>query len=89
MALGAKPRSVLALVLRQNLQPVIAGTAIGIAGSLAFGRLLTGFLYGVTPGDIPAMLTTIAILSATSILAAWAPARRASRVDSAITLRHE
>jgi ABC-type lipoprotein release transport system permease subunit len=43
----------------------------------------------VMPGDIQAMLTTIAILSATSTLAAWVPARRSSRVDSAVTLRHE
>ncbi|MGH9720704.1 MAG: FtsX-like permease family protein, partial [Bryobacteraceae bacterium] len=89
MALGARPRAILAMVLKQNLRTVAIGAAVGIAGAVAFGRLLTSLLFGVKPTDPLAMLVTITILFATSALATWGPARRASRVDPAITLRHE
>ncbi|MEX2263636.1 MAG: ADOP family duplicated permease [Bryobacteraceae bacterium] len=89
MALGARPRAILAMVLKQNLRTVVVGAAVGIVGAISFGRLLTSLLYGVKPTDPLAMLVTIAILFGTSALATWGPARRASRVDPAITLRHE
>ncbi|MGH9721909.1 MAG: ADOP family duplicated permease [Bryobacteraceae bacterium] len=89
MALGARPQAILAMVLKQNLRTVVIGAAVGIAGAVGFARLLTNLLYGVKPTDPMALLTTIAILLATSALATWGPARRASRVDPAITLRHE
>jgi len=89
IALGALPRSILAMVLKQNLWMVAVGGVVGIAGALAFGRLLTNLLYGMAPSDPFALAAALAILFATSALAAWGPARRASRVDPAITLRHD
>jgi putative ABC transport system permease protein len=89
MALGAKPRDILAMVLRQNLRAVMSGVALGIAGAAAFARLLTSMLYGVEPTDPPAFPVTLSILIGTSILAIWDPTRRCSRVDPAVTLRHE
>jgi ABC-type antimicrobial peptide transport system permease subunit len=77
------------MVMRQNLWTVMIGAVIGIAGAIAFGRLLTGLLFGVKPTDPLAILVTVAILLATSALATWGPARKASRVDAAVTLRHE
>jgi ABC-type antimicrobial peptide transport system permease subunit len=89
MALGARPQAILAMVLKQNLRTVLAGAAIGIAGAIGFGKLLTSLLYGVKPTDPAALVITISILFATAALATWGPASRASRVDPAITLRHE
>jgi predicted permease len=89
MALGAMPRAVVLMVLRENLRTVIAGGAIGIVGAIGFGRLLTSWLYGVTPGDVFSVVAAMSILLATSIAAVWFPARRCSRLDPAITLRQE
>ncbi len=89
LALGARPQAILQLVLGQNLRAVAAGAAIGIAGAAAFGRLLTSLLYGVEPSDPIALSAAIAVLLGTAVLATWGPARRAARVDPAITLRHE
>jgi ABC-type antimicrobial peptide transport system permease subunit len=89
IALGAMPRAVVLMVLRENLRTVIAGGAIGIVGAIGFGRLLTSWLYGVTPGDVFSVVAAMSILLATSIAAVWFPARRCSRLDPAITLRQE
>jgi predicted permease len=89
MALGAGQGNVLALVLRSALVQVGLGLAIGIPAALAGGRLLAAQLYQVKSYD-PAILGTAAlILAASAILAASVPARRASRVDPVIALRHE
>jgi predicted permease len=89
MALGAQPQAILAMILQQNLRAVLIGAVLGIAGAIGFGRLLTSFLFGLKPTDPLAILVTIAILFGMSAFATWGPARRASRVDPAITLRHE
>ena len=89
MALGARPRAILSMVLRQNLRAVAFGAGIGIASAAAFGRLLTSLLYGVEPSDPVALGATIAILLGMAVLATMGPARRAAQVDPAITLRHD
>jgi len=88
-ALGARPCQILTMVLKQNLRTVTIGAVIGIASAAGFGRLLARLLYGVSTADPLALAATITVLSITSTLAAWGPARRGSRVDPAITLRHE
>lgn len=89
MALGAKPQAILSMILRQNLHAVAFGIAVGIAGAMAFGRLLTSLLYGVEPSDPVALSATIAILFGMAVLATLGPARRAAQVDPAIALRHD
>jgi putative ABC transport system permease protein len=89
MALGARPRAIVEMVLRQNLRTVLAGAAVGIVAAVGFARLLTSLLYGVKPGDPGALLGAAAVLLLTAGLATWGPARRASSVDPAITLRHD
>jgi ABC-type antimicrobial peptide transport system permease subunit len=89
IALGARPRSILVMVLRENFVTVAIGVAIGIGGAIFLGRLLTGLLYGVKPADPLALFVGCAILFVTSTLAAWGPASRAARIDPAVTLRHE
>jgi putative ABC transport system permease protein len=89
MALGARPRTILAMMFKQNLRTVVIGAVVGVMGAIAFGLLLTSLLYGVSPTDPVALTATAAILFGTSSIAAWGPAHRAASVDPAITLRHE
>ncbi|MPZ20559.1 MAG: FtsX-like permease family protein [Luteitalea sp.] len=81
LALGAAPADVARLVIRQALKPVLVGLFLGVTGALAVSGLLANQLYGVEPRDP----MTIAALSLgfvlVALLASWAPARRAARVD--------
>jgi macrolide transport system ATP-binding/permease protein len=89
MALGADRRSVLGLVLRSALAQVGLGLAIGIPASLAGGFLLASQLYQVKSYDPLILGAAALILAGAAILAASVPARRASRVDPIVALRHE
>jgi predicted permease len=89
VALGARPLDVMRLIVGQNLRSVCIGAAIGIAGAIALGRLLSGFLYGVKPTDALALVSAILLLGVVASLSTLAPARRASRVDPVIALRYE
>jgi putative ABC transport system permease protein len=89
MALGADRVSVIAEVLRESLQPVVLGVAIGLSGALALGGLLERLLYGVEPSDPATLLMVPLILLAVALLAAYLPARRATRVDPMVALRYE
>jgi putative ABC transport system permease protein len=89
MALGARSSDVLGLVVREAMSVVLVGVAIGVAGALALTRFLASQLFGVTPGD-PVTFAAVAIVLASVALAACCiPARRATRVDPMIALRHE
>ena len=89
MALGADRRNVLGLVLRSALAQVGLGLAIGIPASLAGGFLLASQLYQVKSYDPLILGAAALILAGAAILAASVPARRASRVDPIVALRHE
>ena len=89
MALGAGRREVLSLVLRHGLTVVTVGLLIGLAGSAAVTQLLSSLLFGVTPTDPLTFAAVAASILATALLAAYLPARRASRVDPMVALRHE
>jgi putative ABC transport system permease protein len=89
MALGASASSVWSMVLRQGLAPVAAGLAVGLIGSLAAGRLVSGLLYGVGAVDLPVFATVAFVLLAAATAACWLPARRATRVDPLVALRYE
>jgi putative ABC transport system permease protein len=87
MALGARGRDVTALVVGQVVRLGAAGLVIGIAGAIAAARSFETLLFGVTPGD-PLTLAAIAVtLGVVLALAAYVPARRASRIDPAEVLR--
>lgn len=89
VALGAGPGSVVALVVRQGVGPAVAGVLVGAGAAWLGGRALRGLLYQVSPGD-PATLAGAALfLLAVTALAAWLPARRATRVDPMEALRSE
>lgn len=89
LALGAKPSEVMRMVVRRGLGLAALGTVIGTIGSLALSGLLRGVLYDVRPTD-PATFAAVAlVLIAVAALASWIPARRAARVDPALTLQAE
>lgn len=88
-ALGAQYRVVLGLVLRRGLVLTVSGVLIGVAGALALTRLLSGFLFGITPTD-PATFASVALLlSLVALGASYVPARRAAKVDPLVALRVE
>jgi predicted permease len=89
MALGAAPARIRAMVLGQSLLPVGVGLALGLAASVAAGRLVTGLLYSVTPLDPITLAGVAAILGTVAAAASLAPARRATRVDPVVALREE
>ena len=89
MALGARGRSVLWLVLREALLLVAIGLVVGVLASLALTRTAASLLYELKPND-PLTITLAALLLATvAALAGYLPARRAARVDPMIALREE
>jgi len=86
LALGATPRQVLGLVMRQGLVPVGVGLLIGGLGAVFASRLLATMLFGVGPNDPRAFAAVLAVLGAGAALAVYLPARRAAGVDPAMTL---
>jgi putative ABC transport system permease protein len=88
-ALGATRRQLAILVVRQSMLPIVAGVALGSAGSLASGRLLQQFLYEVRPGDPQVIAIIATLLIVVGLLASWLPARRAASIDPVIALRDE
>ena len=92
LALGATKASILRLVVGQGLRLAGVGLAIGALVALALTRLLSGFsnlLYGVSASDPPTFLAVSLVLLAVAFLASYIPARRATRVDPMVALRHE
>jgi len=89
MALGADSWVVLRLVVRSGLRLALAGLALGVAGALIGTRVLASLVYQVGTTDPATLAATAAILTASALLASWIPARRAARVDPAISLRAE
>jgi predicted permease len=89
MAIGASPRSVLALVLRSGARLALLGVAIGVVGGLFAARFMTRLLYQLNASD-PVIFAGVAlVLSVFALLACYVPARRATRVDPLVALRHE
>ncbi|HEX8190136.1 MAG TPA: ABC transporter permease [Pyrinomonadaceae bacterium] len=89
VALGARGRDVLRLVLGHGLLLALGGIAVGAAGALALTRLISGLLFGVSAAD-PSVYGLVALLlAAVALLACLAPARRAAKVDPMAALRYE
>jgi predicted permease len=89
MALGADRGDVLRLVLARALRIVAAGVIVGLAGAAGVTRVLQRFLFGVTPTDPIAFTIVTLLLMAVGLMAAWLPARRATRIDPCAALRAE
>lgn len=89
MATGAGAGDVVRLIMRQGLTLVAVGTVIGLAGAWGASRLLQGLLYGDNTNDPMTFVAVPLVLIAVAALATFVPARRAARVDPAITLKAE
>jgi len=89
MALGADPRSVIAMVIRESALLLLAGIVIGAGLAFAGTRWAATLLYDLKPWDPASYATAAATLAVVSLLAAWLPARRASRVAPTLALREE
>jgi predicted permease len=87
MALGANPPSVVRLMLRTALWPVAAGAVVGLGAAAGASRTLQSFLFGVTPIDPLGFGFALVVLGLVAWLAAYVPARRATRVDPLVALR--
>ena len=89
MALGAEPRRVARMILREALFMVAGGVAIGLPLAFAAGRLLKNQLFGIAQVDVPSILLAVAVLGASAVLAGYLPARRASRVAPLSAIRSD
>jgi putative ABC transport system permease protein len=89
LAVGAQPRQVLLLVLKQGLALTIIGVALGLVAAFALTRLLSGLLFGVGAVDVTTFSSISLLLVIVSLLACYLPARRAMRIDPLSALRYE
>jgi putative ABC transport system permease protein len=88
-ALGASPRDILVLVLREGLALALIGCALGVAGALLLSRSLASLLHQVSPTDPGTFLGVAALLLGVAFLASYLPAFRARRVSPIASLRQE
>jgi ABC-type antimicrobial peptide transport system permease subunit len=89
LALGAQSQNLMELIVGQGIKLTLAGVLLGALGGFFAGRTMRALLYQVAPADPVTILVVGALLIAVAIVASYAPARRAVRVDPAETLRVE
>ena len=89
MALGAQTKGVLTLIVGQGMLMAGVGVAIGLAGALAATRVMASLLFGVTATDSVTFVGISLLLAAVAFFACYFPARRATKVDPMVALRHE
>ena len=89
IAIGAEGASILRMVLREAGWLLGSGIVAGLIAAWWLGRIVRSLLYGVQPGDLASLGIAIGVLAAAGTLAAWIPARRASRIDPIQALRYE
>jgi hypothetical protein len=89
LALGAAPRDLLLLVVRQGMLVAAVGLVIGLAGAFTLTRFMRGLLFGVHAADPTTFAAIAGVLGAVALLATYVPARRAARIDPIVSLRAE
>jgi ABC-type antimicrobial peptide transport system permease subunit len=89
LALGAQPRQVLGMILREATWISLGGVTCGLVAALVLARLVRSMLYGLQPSDPVSLLAGAALLIAVGLAASWLPARRAAGVQPMDALRHE
>jgi ABC-type antimicrobial peptide transport system permease subunit len=88
-ALGARPRDVLALVVRQGMHLVLGGIIIGLAAAFGVTRVMKNMLYEIEPLDLTTFATISFLIASVAALACYLPARRAPRAEPMVALRNE
>jgi predicted permease len=89
VALGARPRAVLAMILRRTMRPVVIGAVVGLAGAIAVSRLLAGVLFGVSPFDPIGIGGAALFVLAVAFAAGFLPGRKATRQHPLAALHYE
>jgi putative ABC transport system permease protein len=89
VALGADPRRVISLILREGMALVSVGLAIGLAGGFYLSESVRGFLFDVSPRDLTTFAIAPCALALVALVACYVPARRAVRVDPLIAMKAE
>ncbi len=89
IALGAAPRRVLEMVMKEGLTSAGIGLALGLVGALGISRLVSGLLFGVEPTDPLCFVGSAAVLIVVAVAACWMPARRAVAIEPVTALRTE
>lgn len=89
MALGARGGQVLAMVLRESIWMAVIGIAVGLGGAYGLTRFIRSMLFGLKPMDVGTLVGAGVVLFVVAIAAGYGPARRASRIDPMVALRHE
>jgi putative ABC transport system permease protein len=89
VALGATRGAILGMVVRQGMELAILGIAVGLIGAAALTRLMASLLFGVSATDAVTFSVVALVLAASAMLAAYVPARRATKLDPMTALREE
>jgi putative ABC transport system permease protein len=89
MALGAAPRSVSRLVIREGMTLALIGTSLGLPSALVSEGMMRRMLAGIGGADVPMLIAIGMVLAIVMLAASWIPARRAAKVDPLVALRYE
>jgi hypothetical protein len=87
LAIGARPSEIVGLFVRQGLRPMWVGAGLGVVVSVTLAPLLSRWLFGVSPIDVPTLVGAVAVVIVVAVGATWIPARRAARGDPAVVFR--
>ncbi|HVF21676.1 MAG TPA: FtsX-like permease family protein, partial [Pyrinomonadaceae bacterium] len=89
LALGAQPRDVLLMIVKQGSLLIVLGLGIGLLGAYAATRVISSLLFGVTAKDPITFVAAAVVLALVALLACYVPAWRATKVDPLRALRYE
>jgi ABC-type antimicrobial peptide transport system permease subunit len=89
MALGARARDVVAMLLGQSLRPILLGVVLGALGGFGLSRALNSIFWRITAADPLVFAAIAAVMVSAALLAAWVPVYRVTRIDPQQALRYE
>ena len=89
LAFGARPGQVVRMMVKDAAVPIVIGIIVGLAGAFFLTKVIVTFLFEVAPRDTIAFVAAALVLAVFGIVAAWLPARRATKVDPVVALRSE